>query len=704
MDAALTSPSLTSGAADRSLLQKTGALFRRTWVRCTLLALFGFVVHFPSLQGQLIWDDQYLARDNPFIKSPVLILESFRHYLFLDSFSAHYRPVQNISYIFDYLIWNTDPYGFHLSNVLWHVASGILLYLLLGRLLKGFVGDGRRSFVSVAAFFAALLWVVHPVHSAAVDYISGRADSLAFFFACGSWLLYLRGRDATRPTIRCLVFFLAAFSLLLALCSRESACLWVTMFLCHLFVFEKTTPRRAKFATLVACLLVVGCYAGLRQLPEQRTTTISSSTGWPAPVRAILMARALGDYGRLMVWPVNLHMERTVFDPASLQNSASWRNAAAVEYLSIAGILLAAGLVLAAARKGPARAVRVFGAAWFLLTYLPTSNLFGLNATVAEHWLYLPSVGFLIFGAGCFLELSNRSRRVAIAFACVACAGLSARSFVRSTDWVTAETFYQRTLAAGGKSLRVAMNLGQVYSSKGEYVKAEVLFRRVLEISPDYTMARSNLGEALFRQGKTQEAEAVFAAASKSADESRTQYPRTWVAALNQAHLRHNDHDDQTALAILEKARGDYPGTWELVKFEAELRRQAGGPDSALPLIQDFAAKHWWHNGAFMALGQLWAEHGDAEKAEAALRHASWLDIHDAESLNLIVAMKMLQNRLEAACEIQRRAVARQPDQPRQYLLLSDILEKMGRNEEARAALDQVSQLNALARSERRLN
>src|SRR6184192_2216333 len=105
MDAALTSPSPSSGAANRSLLQKTGALLQRTWVRCALLALLGFAVHFPSLQGQLIWDDQYLARDNPFIKSPVLILESFRHYLFLDSFSAHYRPVQNITYLVDYFFW-----------------------------------------------------------------------------------------------------------------------------------------------------------------------------------------------------------------------------------------------------------------------------------------------------------------------------------------------------------------------------------------------------------------------------------------------------------------------------------------------------------------------------------------------------------------------------------------------------------------------
>ena len=707
MEAALTSTP-ASGAADNARLGKLGALLQRTWVRCTILVLLGFAVHFPSLEGQLIWDDQYLAHDNPFIKSPVLILESFRHYLFLDSFSAHYRPVQNISYIFDYLIWNTDTYGFHLSNVLWHLGSGVLLYLLLARLLKGLVGGGsgagRFPFLSIAAFFAALLWVVHPVHSAAVDYISGRADSLAFFFACGAWLLYLHAREARRPVVRYLVYFLAAASLLLALCSRESACLWVVLFLGHLFVFEKGPKGRAKFATLLACLFAVGCYAALRQLPDTRITTIASTPGWPAPVRATLVARALGDYGRIMVWPSNLHMERTVFEPESLQNSASWRSAIAVEYLSITGLVIAAVLIFAALRKGPARGVRSFGAAWFFVAFLPTSNLFQLNATVAEHWLYLPSVGLFIFGVGCVLELSGTSRRVAVAFACLACLGLSARSFIRSTDWVSAETFYQRTLVAGGKTLRVAMNLGQVYSSKGEYRKAEALFRRVLEISPDYTLARSNLGEALFRQGKTKEAEAFFAAASKSAEQSRKEYPRTWIATLNLAHMRHSEHDEEAALGILAKARADYPGIWELVSSESELLRQVRGADSALPLVREFTNAHWWHSGAFIALGRLLAEKGNVEQAEAALRHASWLDIHDAESLNLIAAMDVRQNRLQAAYETQRRAVARQPYQPRQYLLLSDILGKMGRNDEARAALVQVSQLETFARAQPRIN
>src|SRR5256886_8299608 len=113
-------------------------LVRANWFRCAVLAVVSIVIHAPALQGERIWDDQYLAHDNPFIKSPVLILESFRHYLFLDSLSAHYRPVQNVSFIFDYFFWNTDEFGFHLTNVLLHGASGVLLYFLLRQLFGSF--------------------------------------------------------------------------------------------------------------------------------------------------------------------------------------------------------------------------------------------------------------------------------------------------------------------------------------------------------------------------------------------------------------------------------------------------------------------------------------------------------------------------------------------------------------------------------------
>lgn len=682
-------------------------VLQRTWFRVFSLILLGVAVHSPALTGQLIWDDQYLARDNPFMKSPLLILESFRHYLFLDSFSAHYRPVQNLSFIVDYLFWNSNTYGFHLTNIVLHVSAGVLLYFLLRSLLPSLwltkssaaaaVADHQKP-AALTGWLIALLWMVHPVHSAAVDYISGRADSLAFLFAAGAWLLVIAGRKSARPFLRTALYGSAAFLALLALASREIAAIWFAIFLVHLAFFEKKLPARSKLISLICCLVILAAYAGLRQLPAQRSGP-GPSSAWSNPVKAVLMLRALGDYGRLMIFPANLHMERTVIDGANYGSTATWRKSIGTEYLSLLGLGVLALFIAGCWRAGCGRPLRIFGASWFFLGYLPISNLFELNATVAEHWLYLPSVGFLLFLAGCALELPPRARKGLVAFACVAVMGLSARSAVRSSDWSTAEKFYTRTLAAGGSSVRVRTNLGLIYAGRGEYAKAERVFRRTLEMLPDYPIAKNNLADVLYRQGKKEEAEAIFAASSKAATETRRDYPRTWIAALNMAHLRFAAQDKAGAIAILEQARVDYPEAWELIKFEAEIKRQTQGPNAALPLVRDFAQANWWHHDAALALGRLWAEKGDAEQASLAWRQASRLDVHDAEALNLIANLRISQNRLEDAYRSQSRALARQPDEPRQYIMLSDILTRLGRNDEAKAMLAQVARMQAMARA-----
>jgi Flp pilus assembly protein TadD len=696
------------------LWSKLASYSQRPWLRCLLLVLFGAGVHIPALQGELIWDDLYLARDNPMIKSPLLILETFRHYLFPDSYAGHYRPLQNISYIFDYLIWNTESYGYHLSSVFWHVGSGVLLYFLLKELFRslgtqwfaksgGDLSDSVSARLSTAAFLFALLWIVHPVHSAAVDYISGRADSLAFFFACSGWLLYIQAGKVAQPWLRAGTYTLASLSGLLMLCSRESGCMWMLVFLFYTFCFDGRLALKGKLAVLSGCLVIVAAYGGLRQLPESRSETVTP-TSYSLSTRAVLMLRSLGDYGRLMVFPSNLHMERSVSDPAPLISRSSWRGAIRFEYLSLLGAAVLAVFAFGGFWKGPGQKTRIFGATWFLLTYLPISNLFELNATVAEHWLYLPSVGFLIFLAGVVFELPARLQRGAVAIACLAVLALSARSVIRSSDWVDPETFYQRNFLAGGSSCRVGVNLAMLLSKRGEYARAESILRKVLRVFPDYPVARNNLAEVLFRQGKTKEAESMFDAASRTAGKDRHEYPRTWTAALNYAHLRHKEKDDDTALAVMAKARADYPGVWDLISFEAELLRQKGGPAAALPVVLDFERAHWWHSGASIALGRLFSEMGDVVKAEAAFRHASWLDVHDAEALNLMALLSIRQNKLEEACKTQRRAVARQPDQPRQYFLLSDILTKMGRAEEARTVLAEASEMKTMAEAPAAIN
>ena len=704
----------TSAAASRRL--NLGWYLERQWLRLAILCICGVVARFPALSGQPIWDDDYLVSANPFIKSPLLILETFRHHLFLDSFSAHYRPVQNISYCIDYFFWKGDPLGYHLSNLFWHLGSAVLLYFLLHRLLANLAerptgakldtnGSFRRSVLSAAAFLIALLWVVHPVHSAAVDYISGRADSLACFFACGSWLLYLHGRQANRPLLRAIFYANATLSALLALASRESGCTWLMVFVLHLFVFERGIKVRARLIVFSACLAILAAYIGLRHLPATQPpgsispNSVSVSAGSPAPVRLVLMLRALGDYGRLLVWPGNLHMERSVEAPEATLGNEGWRHAIGKEYLSILGILFGAVLFAGVLRKGRARPIRALGAIWFIAAFLPTSNIIELNATVAEHWLYLPSIGFLIFAAGCVME-SRLAPRFAMAVACMAVIGLSVRSVVRSGDWVNSETFYRHSLAAGAAKPRMALNLGLILIAKGDYDKAEPLLRRVVAIYPDYPIALNGLAHALFRAGKLDEANHFFQLAKEAADKSREEYPRTWIAALNLAHMRFREHDLSGALALIGGAQAQYPNTWELISFQSEVLRKLHGPAAALPSIEAFARDNWWHCGAAIARGKLYSELGRYDDAENAFRHASRLDLGAVEALNLITLLNLRQNHLDVAVATQRRAISRQPDQPRQYLILSDILEKMGRHDEAQAALTQVHRLQMLVKSE----
>jgi tetratricopeptide (TPR) repeat protein len=676
----------------------------KQWPRYFFLGAIGFIIRLPGIQGGLIWDDIFLTRDNPFIKSPLLALEAFRHYLFLDSLSAHYRPVQNLSYMFDYFFWNADPAGFHLSNILLHVAAGLLLYRLLTHLFRKGGGlwnnndPGAARAGAFVAFIIAGIWMVHPVHSAAIDYISGRADSLAFVFSAGAWLLVLRARMTKTRWLKVILYPLAALAGVLALCSREIACIWMLIFLVHTLAFARDIGKKVKITTIVCCALVLGAYAELRRLPVARAEK-PFTENWSAPVRGTLMLRALGDYGRLMVFPGNLHMERTIFDPGNYLNRESWRKTVASEYLSILGLVVLAAFIYGCARRGNGRLARIMGTIWFFAAYLPISNIVQLNATVAEHWLYLPSVGFLLFLAGCALDFPRRWGAGLSAIAAIALLALSVRSTIRSSDWSNEEKFYKRTLAAGGTSCRVGVNLGQIYANRGEYAIAEKMFRHILETNPDYPIARNNLASVLVREGKTAEAESLFVQDVQHAKEASAQYPRTWIAALNLAHMRSQAKDDSGAIAVLESARADYPEVWELISLESELLRRTQGPLPALRLIENYTRQNWWHQTAWLAEGRLYAENNDVAQSARALRYAASLDVHDVQALDLLAAISVRQNKLEQACAIQRRAIGREPNQPRQYLMLAEILDKMGRTSEAQNARDDAIRLKAMATS-----
>ncbi len=669
-----------------------------------VLLCAAFAAYAPSLNGEFLWDDQFLVGDNPFFKSPIFFFEVFRHYLYLDSFSVYYRPVQNLSYMFDYWMWGGNSFGYHLANIAYHGLAGVLLFFLLKRLLPALLKNADdekaapRDFA--VAFGVALLWCVHPIHNAAVAYVAGRADTLAMLFCTGAWLLILRARSLNSALGQLALGLVAAFFALLALCSKEIAIIWIGLFVLHTIAFDAGRTLRQRCLTVGAALAVVLIYAWIRHVVSAAypRTQLGADAAAPFAARVILMLRALGDYTSLIFFPAKLHMERIVFTPQAYRDPSSWARMIGFEYLSVIGMLTLMAFAWACWKPEPGQRLRWFGAAWFVLGFLPISNLFPLNAQVAEHWIYMPSIGFLIFLAGCILAAPLRWQPALGALTALVAVAFGARTAARSAEWADPEAFYKQTLASGSNSNRVTLNLALVYSKRGDLKQAEQVLRDAVQRFPGYITARINLGMNLISQGRAKEAEEFLKYDKPAAEVMAKQFPHTWSAALNIAHIQYEKKNTADALATLDDAIPRYPGIWELVRFKATILQATQGPAAALALVEPTAAARWWDYDVHLYLGRLKAMTGDTEGAIAALRHASMLDIRGSEPFSLIARMELDNGRREAAYEAQLKAVHRAPDQPSQYVFLAVILDEMNRKDESQEALRKAEALRTSAK------
>ncbi len=648
-----------------------------------LILLASILAYAPVLHGKFLWDDLYLVGSNPFFKSPRFLLEVFRHWLFLDSFSLYYRPVQNLSYILDYAIWNQNEFGYHLSNILFHAASAFLLYLVVRRCLRGLAdAEAKPLFTEGAAFSVALLWAVHPIHNAAVAYIAGRADSIAMMFALAGWLLFL---NESRGWKRMAGLALAPVCVLAALCAKEIAFIWIALFAVYLFGFEHGRPLREKLAAAGSLLAVLAAYLCLRHLPGSRV----QPPGLPHPPladRVILMLRALGDYTSLIFYPGNLHMERTVWNAPDYRNLQTWQQNLRGEYLSLIGVFTIAAFVFACWSRLPGRKIRILGVSWFVLGFLPISNLFPLNAQVAEHWIYMASAGFLVMLAGFACAVPARWHRHLAAAVPLAVVALGVRTAYRAADWADPETFYRQTIAAGGFRERVSLNLAEICTAKGKLKEAEEILRDTVAEYPDYPPARIQLGTNLLQQGYKAEAAQYLQFNSRGADLIARTTPQSWHAALNLAAMQYGAHEGEIALATLDEAIRRYPEVWELVQYRAKILQATSGPAAALPAVAAYAGRNWWHLDSHLMLAHLHSATGDYAAALADCREAATLDIHSAAPYEEAAKANVLARQWPQALEAQAAAIERGPAQPGEYMMLAAILNELHEPEQALAA------------------
>lgn len=680
-----------SSAATPRLHPQKSANRLRPWLILLLFVIAGFATYFPCLRGERIWDDTYLIGENPFFRSPAFSTEVFRQYLFTESFSTHYRPVQNISYMLDYWLWGESTTGYHCTNVLLHTVAAWLLFLLLRRLLAALWKDGDDK--GIAAILIALTWLVHPVHNAAVAYIAGRADSLAALFAMGAWLAWMRAQDSPSIGGRAALCTMAALSALTALCSKEIALVWALIFVIYTLFFDRKglVGRLLAFLGLAA---VVSLYAVLHSLPAHRAAA-ASLVPEPLGGRAVLALRALGDYGRLMLMPGRLMMERSLGPSDMYSSYSSWLHSIGAEYLSLLGAGLLALFGWLWSKGGEALSLRRLGVLWFVVAVIPISNLIPLNAEVAEHWIYVASIGFLLAIAGAIANAPDKMKRICVPLSIAAALALATRTHFRAADWKDGETFARRTIEDGGASARLLSYYAQELGRKGKLQEQEQVYRKTLIIFPDSMAARINLGICLQKLGRAEEAKPLLDIGRAAAAVPGS--PRNWSAALNSAGQLHKEGRSADALALVREWKPLNPDTWELVGFEANVLHETEGPRPALDIVAAFALRHWWHLPSQLGLTSLQREVGDLDAALVTARKAQRLDIRGTAAYYETAKCEASLGRWADALESLGIAIAREPKN-RAYLdFFAAILHQLGRNAEATAVSRKSEALAAAA-------
>jgi hypothetical protein len=579
-------------------------------VKKTLLALLLAAVvltaYAPALQNGFVWDDTALVLRDPFIRSWRLIPEGFQHFLFTDATASDfYRPIQRLTYTLDYAAFAFHPAGYHLTSIACHLAAALALWLLAAELLELFGIDERKR--RCIAFLAALAWAIHPVHTAAVVYVSGRADPLAATF--GFLGLYFGTRVLrANSTSRWIFLFAAGALFLLSALSKETGIVFLFLWFAILLLKKKW---KELLPAAVAATFVITIYFSLR-LPAEHIPAPTLSPPAPLLVRPILVARAFAEYTGLILLPINLHMDRDVEthpegDNATRADTAAWR-----ELQTLLGISLVAGAAywLIRSRK---RDAALFGCLVLAaIAYLPASGVLPLNSTVAEHWIYLPTA-FLFLAAGLAISRFSISRVVLGSTLTAWCLFLGARTWIRTLDWKDQRTFLERTLASGGDSARMWINLAGLELSEGHLDSAKKHLAMALQKEPNHPLAILSLAAVALRQND-------FATARQLLDRA-TKMPLVDAKAYELlAVLEHNEKGHVDLLRFRLAARTG-PPDWPIEKRYVMALDQSGATDAAVSELKSCLATQWYRAESWQLLSELLAKSGHpAEAAEAKAR------------------------------------------------------------------------------------
>lgn len=446
---------------------------RPALVAAGMIALAAAAAYYNSLPVPLIFDDDAAIAGNPTIRSLRTAFVPPANSVVAG------RPILNATFALNYALGGLSPAGYHTLNLLIHIAAGLTLF-----------GIARRRLALPPAAAVAAIWIVHPLHTGAVTYLSQRNESLMGMFYLLTLYCFIRGTESSVPGRW---HVLAVIACVLGMGCREVMVTAPVMVLLYDRTFVAGSfraalrQRRWLYAGLAGTWLVLGVL--MMGLAGRR---VGFNFGVSAWTYALTECRAIMHYLRLAVWPAPL-----VFDYGP--DVARSFGEVAPQVLMVVLLVAATGVAL---RFWPALG---FVGAWLFVILAPDSSIVPVAGTpMAEHRMYLPLAAVVALPVAGAFALGRRWLSVAVCVALVALlATLTAR---RNADYVSPLAIWQDTVEKRPGNLRALYNYAVALDAVGRHEEAMRQYERAVQIKPDSADAHYVLANALASAGRNQDA------------------------------------------------------------------------------------------------------------------------------------------------------------------------------------------------------
>ena len=563
------------------------------WKLIVVLVVIGIITYATSLLDGFVWDDTHFFLQNLFTGSvkywPQIFISNTT--AGAGSSSNYYRPIATLSFALDHLLWfGWNAAAMHFTNMIIHIINGILLFLWFVRL------GMKKSF----SLFISSIFLVHPIQTEAVTYLSSRGDILYTLFLFSSLYLYTYSlyKDQLVLKIKKIKIVLSyQFMLLLcvllfpfAILSKEGALTTGPMYLgvlLYFFVQKKLTIKKL-WQQYRDHLLVIGpllfitlfyFYLRLTILNFGNTLNYADSDGLYATHLAVRLFTFLKvfllDIG-MLVAPYPLYLER---DTAIVTSFFSpW------VFGSLAVILgmIVCGIWEMQKRKS---ALIFFSLILLFSNLLSVSGIIPMTGIIRENWLYVPMIGFytifFVLLMWMFPYITKHTKSIII-FSILLIGVYAGMTINQNRYWKDDITYFLHNLQYTNTE-RLHLNLGTAYMAKREDAKAIAELQKAVAMGDSYPQTHYNLGVIYTRHGKIPLAKKEFLICI----EMDSAY---FFAYSPLIHLYIQDKQYDNALPLLAILTNVYPKDYNLFLIYAKVAYDAGRIDQAMTAFQQALA------------------------------------------------------------------------------------------------------------------